>query len=290
MWSPPPLVTARFCAVTAFVVRAGAPSGAAAVYTAHAPAARLNASVAGVPTGVVLSVSVAAVSCAGQGDWSPNTSAMALSRPDAPRRAGSLPRALTRARRSRGTRPRSQGSRSCRTRWRGRRRAASRGRDGGCDGRVPRAVHAHGTGPRRALHLGRARRVREGCSVLPQSLVGAIWRRAHVCGPAARGPARESEGHPHRRVRRLGALRRHAARESQVRRGRDTTALFWVAATAFHACSTRASSSCPRAARASRWASSFRCSRRPGAARARGGVLRALPALSRAAAAALALV
>ena len=81
-WLPPPLVHARFCALTYYIAQVVPPRGVAFNISVAAP--ELEANVPGVPTGVVVLVSVAAVNCAGMGVWSYSTSAVAVSRPGPP--------------------------------------------------------------------------------------------------------------------------------------------------------------------------------------------------------------
>ena len=82
-WTSPPLVHARFCRITGYRVRAAPPAGGAVAY-ADVASTDFSAVLAGIPPGVIVSVSVAAVSCAGLGEWSFNTSAVAVSTPGAP--------------------------------------------------------------------------------------------------------------------------------------------------------------------------------------------------------------
>ena len=81
-WSAPPLVHARFCPLVRFIVQVAPPSSAA--FNVSVGATEFEANVTRVPTGVAVTVRVAAVNCAGAGDWSYNTSAVAFSRPGPP--------------------------------------------------------------------------------------------------------------------------------------------------------------------------------------------------------------
>lgn len=81
-WSAPPMVHARFCQFTNYFVRVVPPGGG--TFNTSVIATEFEANVTRLPTGVILTVSVAAVNCAGVGEWSYPTSAVAVSRPGVP--------------------------------------------------------------------------------------------------------------------------------------------------------------------------------------------------------------
>lgn len=84
-WSPPPLVHARYCAPSGYVVNVTLSGGALARPPLLVPATTRSAIVDGVESGVPLLVTVAAVNCVGVGAASYPTSAVAVAPPGPPR-------------------------------------------------------------------------------------------------------------------------------------------------------------------------------------------------------------
>ena len=82
-WSAPPLVHARFCTLTHYAVQVALPNGSV-VFNATVAATEYEANATGAPPGNIVIVNATAVNCVGKGAESYPTSVLVIARPGAP--------------------------------------------------------------------------------------------------------------------------------------------------------------------------------------------------------------